>query len=74
MNVLGARLRRSFLTLEKGLERQGRTLVKRLIPEQFLLIPGPEKVGRALPTKDTWNLRKTSGFSDSIRDGSGVLD
>lgn len=27
-----------------------------------------------LPTKDTQNLRKTSGFRDSVRDGSGAPD
>lgn len=45
--------------LEKGLERPVCTLLKGLMSEQFLLIPGPEEVRGSLPKKDTGNLRKT---------------
>lgn len=44
--------------LEKGLERPVYTLLKRLMSEQFLLIPGPEEVGGSLSKKDTRNLRR----------------
>lgn len=39
----------------KGSERQGHTLLKELMSEQFLVAPGPDKWGRSFPRKDFRN-------------------
>lgn len=52
----------------KGSERQGHTLLKELMSEQFLVAPGPDKVGEVISQEGFQEPAPSRRGSDSIRD------